>query len=109
MPSQPRVLLTTAYREGPLYDYFGSNIRPTLFRLAGKRPISLGLRFIKQNVPGIEILEMPTAAQYRRALTRGWDIVGISFYIDETPRRWRWPDRHVRRALERCGAATMAH
>ncbi len=86
MPSRPKVLMTTACRAGPLYDYFGSNIRHTPLRLSGVRPISLGLRFIKQNVPGVEILEMPTAEQYRRALRRGWDIVGISFYLDETPR-----------------------
>ena len=86
MQSQPRVLLTTAYRNGPLYDYFGSNIGHTPLRLSGPRPISLGLRFIKQNVPGVEILEMPTAEQYQSALKRGWDVVGISFYLDETAR-----------------------
>ena len=84
MQSQPRVLMTTACRDGPLYDYFGSNTPHTWLRLAGKRPISLGLRFIRQNVPGIEILEMPTADEYDAALKRGWDVVGISFYIDET-------------------------
>jgi hypothetical protein len=86
MESRPRCLLTTAYREGSFYDYFGSNTPPTLFRLGGKRLISLGLRFLKQNIPGIEILEMPTAEQYRRALRRGCDIVGISFYLNETHR-----------------------
>ena len=78
--------MTTAYRDGPLYDYFGSNIRHTPLRLSGPRPISLGLRFLQQNVPGIEILEMPTAAQYQQSLSCGWDIVGISFYLDETHR-----------------------
>jgi radical SAM superfamily enzyme YgiQ (UPF0313 family) len=78
--------MTTAYRDGPFYDYYGTNTPRTIFRLSGKRLISLGLRFIRQNVPGIEILEMPTREQYRRALARGWDVVGISFYLDETPR-----------------------
>jgi radical SAM superfamily enzyme YgiQ (UPF0313 family) len=89
--------MTTAYREGPLYDYWGSNTPSTLFRLGGKREVSMGLRFIKQNVPGIEILEMPTPEQYQRALRRGWDIVGISFYLDET-----------RRALAMIAAARQA-
>jgi radical SAM superfamily enzyme YgiQ (UPF0313 family) len=78
--------MTTAYREGPLYDYWGSNTPQTFFRLGGKRDISMGLRFIKQNVPGIEILEMPMVEQYQQALKRGWEIVGISFYLDETRR-----------------------
>ena len=97
MQSHPRTLISTAWRDGPLYDYWGSNTPHTLFRLGGKRLISLGLRFIKQNVPGIEILEMPTAEEYRRALARGWDIVGISFYLDET-----------RRALEMVAEARRA-
>ena len=97
MQSHPRILMSTACRDGPLYDYWGSNTPHTLFRLGGKRFISLGLRFIKQNVPGIEILEMPTADEYRRALARGWDIVGISFYLDET-----------RRALEMVAEARRA-
>ena len=46
----------------------------------------MGLRFLKQNVPEIEIPELPTVAEYRRTLARGWDVVGISFYLDETPR-----------------------
>jgi hypothetical protein len=82
--SRPRVLFTTAYRDGPLYDYWGSNTPNTLLRLGGKRVVSPGLRFLKQNVPAIEILEMPTAGQFDRALRRGWDIVGISFYLNET-------------------------
>jgi hypothetical protein len=84
--SCPRVLFTTAYREGPLYDYWGSNTPNTLLRLGGKRVVSPGLRFLKQNVPAIEILEMPTADEFQQALRRGWDIVGISFYLDETRR-----------------------
>lgn len=86
MPTHPRTLISTACCDGPLYDYWGSNTPRTAFRLGGKRIISMGLRFIKQNVPGIEILEMPTADEYRRTLARGWDIVGISFYLDETNR-----------------------
>jgi hypothetical protein len=89
--------MSTARRDGPLYDYWGSNTPHTLLRLSARRFISPGLRFIRQNVPGIEILEMPTAGQYRSALARGWDIVGISFYLDET-----------RRALEMAAEARRA-
>ena len=46
--------------------------------------ISFGLRFLRQNIPGIEILEYPTRAEYRRALKRGWDAVGFSFYLEES-------------------------
>ena len=86
MASRPRTLIATVWREGPLYDYWGSNSTNTLFRLSGKRVVSPGLRFLKQNVPGIEILEMPTVDEFRRVLARGWDIVGVSFYLHETRR-----------------------
>jgi len=45
--------------------------------------ISPGLRFIKQNVPEVEILEYPTWQQYHSRLKDGWDIVGFSFYQNE--------------------------
>jgi hypothetical protein len=64
MQSHPRILISTVCRDGPLYDFWGSNTPHTLLRLGGKRFISLGLRFIKQNVPDLEILEMPTADEY---------------------------------------------
>ena len=80
MQSPTRTLISTVCCDGPLYDYWGSNTPHTLFRLGGKRLISPGLRFIKQNVPGIEILEMPTAdelaAQFEQFLAdqqRGGD------------------------------------
>jgi len=42
------------------------------------RRISFGLRFLRQNIPEIEILEYPTRAEYRNALKKGWDVVGYS-------------------------------
>lgn len=42
-----------------------------------------GLRFIKENVP-CEILEYPDAVQFEEALRTPPDILGISFYINET-------------------------
>jgi hypothetical protein len=45
-----------------------------------------GLRFLKANVPGIEILEYPTRREYYDALeAEKWDMVGISFYTCTTP------------------------
>jgi radical SAM superfamily enzyme YgiQ (UPF0313 family) len=53
-------------------------------RLHAERSLSAGLRFIKQNIPQIEILEYPSWEQYVNKLKEGWDIVGFSFYLNET-------------------------
>lgn len=47
------------------------------------RRVSPGLRFIKQNVPQVEILEYPMWRQYVARLREGWDVVGFSFYQNE--------------------------
>jgi hypothetical protein len=45
---------------------------------------SFGLRFIKQNVPEVEILEYPTWNEYVAKLgERDWDIVGFYFLLNE--------------------------
>ena len=82
-----RILLTTVHRDQGLYDYFRENA-PKSFRWRFQMPrqISFGLRFLRQNVPGIEILEYPTRAEYRQALSKGWDAVGFSFYLEESNR-----------------------
>ena len=81
----PRVLFTTAYRnEGEPYDYIGSNSRSRWFRFRWPRNQSFGLRFLKQNIPEIEIAEFPTFDEYKRKLVEGWDVVGLSFYLSET-------------------------
>jgi radical SAM superfamily enzyme YgiQ (UPF0313 family) len=49
-----------------------------------RRYISFGLRFLKQNLPGVEILEYPTWHEYLAKLKQGWDAVGFSFYLNET-------------------------
>lgn len=83
----PRVLFTTVCREPGLYDYFRENApRNFRWRLRMPRRISFGLRFLKQNIPDVEILEYPTQAEFTAALRRGWDVVGFSFYLDETNR-----------------------
>ena len=48
------------------------------------RTISFGLRFLRQNLPHIDILEYPTRAEFSAQLKKGWDAVGFSFYLEET-------------------------
>lgn len=67
-----------------MYDYFGANSSRSLFRFSLPRINSFGLRFIKQNIPQIEILEFPSWNEYQQKITNeSWDIVGFSFYLNE--------------------------
>jgi radical SAM superfamily enzyme YgiQ (UPF0313 family) len=88
MHNDVRVLITTAYKNQACdaYDNHGPTSRTidSAVRLSRPLPLYTGVRFIKQNVPQIEILESPTWEEYRRALRRGWDVVGFSFYTYET-------------------------
>ena len=43
-----------------------------------------GLSFLKANIPDIEILEYPSWKQFKEVLKQRWDVLGISFYINET-------------------------
>ncbi len=43
-----------------------------------------GLSFLKENIPSIEILEYPSWKQFKEILKQKWDVLGISFYINET-------------------------
>ncbi len=47
------------------------------------RTASPGLRFLKQNVQELEILEYPMWHEYVEKLKEGWDVVGFSFYQNE--------------------------
>jgi hypothetical protein len=73
-----RILLTTVDRAFGLYDYYHENA-PERFRWRFQMPrrISFGLRFLRQNIPEINILEYPTRAEYLSALKKGWDVVGF--------------------------------
>ncbi|UCH89422.1 MAG: radical SAM protein [Thermoplasmata archaeon] len=84
MVSEKKILLTTAYINGPhdYYDWAGTNIK-WKNRLRRLRKISYALRFIKANLPQIEIMEYPTWEAYEKKLEEGWDIVGFSFYLNE--------------------------
>src|SRR5438445_11843137 len=85
--SMIRVLLTTVHRDVGLYDYFRENAPEGFaWRFRMPRRISCGLRFLRQNIPGIEILEYPTHAEYRRALGRRGDGGGHLFYVEEADR-----------------------
>lgn len=81
----PKVLFTTVYKNSPeLYDYIGANARSKWLRFYWPRIQSFGLRFLKQNIPEIEIMEYPTWDEYLKRLDEGWDVVGFSFYLNET-------------------------
>ncbi len=80
-----RISFTTAYWGNELFDYFGIFTRSNLkIALTNFRTIHPGLRFIKQNLPQIEILEFSSWEEFTREVSRGWDIVGFSFFTHET-------------------------
>lgn len=85
MEQGEKVLFTTAYirDKHDLYNWMQSNVTYTS-NLHAERTISAGLRFIKQNIPQIEILEYPSWEQYVNKVKEGWDTVGFSFYLNET-------------------------
>ncbi|HWF13519.1 MAG TPA: radical SAM protein [Candidatus Acidoferrales bacterium] len=80
-----RILLTTVDQDFGLYDYYRENA-PERFRWRFQMPrrISFGLRFLRQNLPEINIVEYPTRTEYLAALKKGWDVVGFSFYLEES-------------------------
>jgi hypothetical protein len=94
-----KVLLTTAPKEalvesdgvgGNWYDRTDTYMAWTCaVDLADRLSVTCpptGLRFIKHNVPDVEILEYPTWREYRSALAaEAWDMVGVSFYTWSTP------------------------
>jgi len=80
-----RILFTTIYKNDPKpYDYIGSNSKSKWFRFYWPRLQSFGLRFLKQNLPELQILEYPTWTEFEEKLKEGWDVVGLSFYLSET-------------------------
>ncbi|MEF8836063.1 MAG: radical SAM protein [Candidatus Thermoplasmatota archaeon] len=80
------VLLTTPYREkGEEYEYWGSNVSGWIRYTYDKRN-SNGLRFLKKNIPEIDILEFPSRKEYRRALKKDYDVLGFSFFTYQIPR-----------------------
>lgn len=87
--SYPKVLFTTVWRSttdtAELYDYLDSYILDkSMYRYSNPRHISYGLRFLKENFPFIDILEYPTEKEFSEKLNESWDIIGFSFYSNET-------------------------
>src|SRR5256885_871890 len=94
-----KVLLTTAPKEafidqnglgGTPYDKSDTYMAWTqAFDIEDRLSITCpptGLKFLKANVPDVEILEYPTWREYMAALQREkWDMIGISFYTWSTP------------------------
>jgi len=87
MEGDKRILLTTAFinSRNDLYDWVSTNIK-WRNRLQRRREISFALRFLRENLPGIEIMEYPTWDAYQKKLGEGWDVVGFSFYLNEVER-----------------------
>jgi hypothetical protein len=86
--SAPKILITNVYARNrrDFFDTFAVNVpyRPRLSYPT--RPGSAALRFIKENIPQIKILESPTWQEYREILSQGWDVVGFSFFHFELKR-----------------------
>jgi hypothetical protein len=100
-----KILLTTVCREPALYDYFRENAPENLrWRFRMPRQISFGLRFLHQNIPGLEILEYPTRTKYCEVLKKGWDVVGFSFYLEETNRILRMAEEAHRAGVKQLWA-----
>ena len=88
----PRTLLTTRCRDSGLYDYFRENAPHNFrWRFGMPRKNSFGLRFLKQNLPGLTIAEYPTRSEYSELLKRGWDATGFSFYFEKANDRTTKP------------------
>jgi hypothetical protein len=80
-----KIIFTTAY-EQKRYDYIGSNSAFSL-NLRSPRIMSYGLRFIKQNIPEIGILEYPAWEEYKKFIKENHiDILGFSFYLADSDR-----------------------
>ena len=67
------LFVTTFVEQEDNYDYWGTNIDGKI-RFSYPRSYSYGLRFLKKNIPSIEILEYPTLKEYKEKLKEGWDI-----------------------------------
>lgn len=81
-----KILITTPYRnKGDRYEYWGSNVNKTI-RYTYDKNNANGLRFLKKNIPEIDILEFPSMKEYTEALKDDYDIVGFSFFTYKIPR-----------------------
>ncbi len=90
----PRVLLASPVQPiaGASPDVYSWNKQPGALRLFLNFLNHPGLSFLKANLP-VDILEYPSQAQFDAALARKPDIVGLSFYINETEIALRMADQ----------------
>lgn len=80
-----RVLLTTVYNKmNVITDMVAEHVK-TYPRAGAVVRVSPGLRFLKQNVPEVEVLEYPSWDEYIARLKEGWDVVGFSIYLYQIP------------------------
>ncbi len=80
-----RVLISSAWLSPHRsYDLAIWKKRNNPFAINAPMTEHFGLRFLKANHPEITILEYPTRDEFFHALAKGWNAVGISFYINET-------------------------
>lgn len=80
-----KALFVSAWRSDVReYDIARWKKASNLFSLSAPMTDHFGLRFLAGNVPGLKIIDYPTREQFLAALKEGWDVVGISFYINES-------------------------
>ena len=80
-----RVLLTTVYNKlNVITDMVAEHVK-TYPRAGAVVRVSPGLRFLKQNIPEVEVLEYPSWEEYTEKLKEGWDVVGFSVYLYQIP------------------------
>lgn len=80
-----RVLLTTVHNKlNVITDMVAEHVK-TYPRAGAVVRVSPGLRFLKQNIPEIEVLEYPSWEEYTEKLKEGWDLVGFSVYLYQIP------------------------
>lgn len=86
MSDDKRILLTTVEKTTDGYhDLFKSDTQRSVFTYRFPRINSLGLRFLKYNIPEIDILEYPSKKTYIEALKKDYDVLGYSFYVNDVP------------------------
>ncbi len=85
MTDKKKILFTTVYNdEGIYWDNFKKDTQRRIFTYSFPRISSFGLRFIKENFENVDIMEYPTFEEFCRKLHEGYDIVGFSFFLNET-------------------------
>ncbi|MEA3312427.1 MAG: radical SAM protein [candidate division WOR-3 bacterium] len=80
LSTNPKILITTAYMRDKrdCFDSATVNI-PRFPRFSWPtRAMSYACRFIKQNIPEIEVMEFPSWQEYVTRLREGWDVVGFT-------------------------------